>query len=201
MERKRKGERETAIFTEKWIVSFVFLLGDENKHQVFSLTFFSSFIFFFFLSSPPPLLLLPLFICFLLPLCQNDFFFLLIFVCSSFKVNLKVHLQELARRLASGAGGGGSGSLTNKKKQQQQKSRKKISPFLRARSRPPRQSLWEIRLLPNSFESKTVWSIRESTLGALRRFLHFSGSVKFFDKAILSGSVSHSKSIYRTTFF
>ncbi|CAF96701.1 unnamed protein product [Tetraodon nigroviridis] len=63
----------------------------------------------------------------------------------------------------------------------------------------PRQSLRGIRLLPNSLESEKL-SERRWTEGALRWFLHFSGSVKFFDKAILSGSVSHSKSIYRTTF-
>lgn len=115
----------------------------------------------------------------------GGFFFLMsgfcfvLFFCffsSSFKVNLKVHHRNW--RVVS-----------------------LLAPMGKKRARSsPRQSLWEIRLLPNSFESKTVWSILDS-LRALQWFLHFSGSVKFFDKAILSGSVSHSKSIYRTTFF
>lgn len=78
--------------------------------------------------------------------CMSPFFFFLFFVffSSSFEVNLNVHRRNwravslLAPAWGRGRGQGGG-----------------------ARS-GPRQSLWDIRLLPNSFESKkkqTVWSI------------------------------------------
>lgn len=137
-ERKRKGERD-CDFYRKTNCFFCFSFGRSKQTQSVFPDFVFCIYFFFFLPSPPPPLL-PLLIGLLLPLCPNDLFFLLIFVCSSFKVNLKVHLQELARRLASGAGGGGSGSLTKKTTTTAEK-QEKFSPFLRARSRPPRQSL------------------------------------------------------------
>lgn len=115
--------------------------------------------------------------------------FFLSFSLSSFKVNLKVHHRNwrVVLLLAPTRG--------KKKKTKENK----LSAWPEAAPAPV--SLRKIRLLPNSFEYKNCLINIRLSLRALQWFLHFSGSVKFFDKAILSGSVSHSKSIYRTTFF
>lgn len=104
-------------------------------------------------------------------LCQFFFF------SSSFKVNLKVHHRNWRVILLLAP-------MRNRAAGQKQ------SAPVSLRNKTTSKQFWV----------KTVWSILDS-LRALQWFLHFSGSVKFFDKAILSGSVSHSKSIYRTTFF
>lgn len=131
MEGEKEKRRERLRFLQKNKLSFLFFFWEVKTHTKCFPSLCFLHLFFFFLPSPPPLL--PLLLGFLLPLCQNDFLFsfLLIFVCSSFKVNLKVHLQELARRLASGAGGGGSASVTRKKKTTTttREKQEKFSPF------------------------------------------------------------------------
>lgn len=118
------------------------------------------------------------------------FFLLLLFssLCfffsSSFKVNLKVHYRNWRVILLLAPANKKKHTHTHKSAGQKQ------SAPVSLKNKTTSKQFW----------IKTVWSILDS-LRALQWFLHFSGSVKFFDKAILSGSVSHSKSIYRTTFF
>lgn len=147
-ERTRKGERDWDFYriANCFFCFFFWEIKTSTK-------WFPSLCFLHFFSSYLLLLLLFFLLLFFFFLCvgMNSFYFYFSF-CSSFKVNLKVHLQELARRLASGAGGQGSGSLTKKQQKKiQQKSRKSFHLF--AGQKPSAASV----PLRNKTTSKQFW--------------------------------------------
>lgn len=111
-----------------WIKNVPFFLFEKKQQPVAKWFPYSVFFFCFFFFSSLLLLLL----------CQ------FLFLPSSFKVNLKVHNRNWRVFLLLVP-------MERRKKKNTQKTHTKKATRARARS-SRRQFLWEIRLLPNSFE-------------------------------------------------